>query len=216
MKRVIVIEDHTAVRQMLCQLVESIPEFVVVGDTGDGQHAYNICLEKRPDMVVLDIMLPGLNGIEVLKRFSRHLKKTRVLVFSGYKNENLIKSCMLSGAHGFVEKSATLDMLKDAIQEVADGATCFGDDSTKILNIASIKSKSSRSSDILTAREREVLQLVAEGLSSRLISEKLNISIKTAENHRTNLMRKLDLHNAAGLTRYAVDMGFVENTPVLD
>jgi len=123
----------------------------------NGQHVYNICLENRPDLVILDIMLP-----------------------------------------------------------VADGATCFGDDNTKILNIVSKNPKSSRSSEILTAREREILQLVAEGLSTRLISEKLSISIKTAENHRTNLMRKLDLHNAAGLTRYAVDMGFVENTPLFD
>jgi DNA-binding NarL/FixJ family response regulator len=192
------------------------PGYVIVGDTGDGQHAYNLCLEKRPDLVILDIMLPGLNGIEVLRRFSRHLKKTRVLVFSGYKNENLLKSCMLSGAHGFVEKSATLDILKDAIQKVADGATCFGDDNTKILNIAIKKSKSSRSSELLTAREREILQLVAEGLGTRLISEKLNIIIKTAENHRTNLMRKLDLHNSVGLTRYAIDMGIVEKTPLFD
>jgi DNA-binding NarL/FixJ family response regulator len=216
MKRVIVIEDHTAIREMIGRLVESISGFVMVGDTGDGQHAYDLCLEKRPELVILDIMLPGLNGIEVLKRFNRHLKKTRVLVFSGYKNENLLKSCMLSGAHGFVEKSATLETLKAAIQEVANGATCFGDENTKILNIALNKSRSSRSSSVLTARERQTLQLIAEGLSTRLISEKLNISLKTAENHRTNLMRKLDLHNAASLTRYAMDMGFIENTPTLD
>ena len=216
MKRVVVIEDHTAVRQMICQLVESIPQFNMVGDTGDGQDAYTMCLEQRPDLVILDIMLPGLNGIEVLKRFSRHLRKTRVLVFSGYKNENLLKSCMLSGAHGFVEKSATLDTLKEAMQIVSDGGTCFGEDNTRILEQALENAKSRRGSDVLTARERETLQLIAEGLSTRQIAEKMNISVKTAENHRTNMMRKLDLHNAAALTRYAVDMGMVENTPVFD
>jgi DNA-binding NarL/FixJ family response regulator len=216
MKRIIVIEDHTAVRQMICQLVESNPDYEVVGDTGDGQEAYTLCLELRPDLVILDIMLPGLNGIEVLKRFSRHLRKTRVLVFSGYKNENLLKSCMLSGAHGFVEKSATLDILKKAIRTVSEGGTCFGDDNTKILNIALKKANSPRNSEVLTARERETLQLIAEGLSTRQIAEKMKISVKTAENHRTNLMRKLDLHNAAAITRYAVNMGMVENIPVYD
>lgn len=216
MKRVVVIEDHTAVRQMICQLVESIPEFSMVGDAGDGQDAYTLCLEQKPDLVILDIMLPGLNGIEVLKRFSRHLRKTRVLVFSGYKNENLLKSCMLSGAHGFVEKSATLDALKDAMNIVSDGGTCFGEDNTRILEQALEKANSRRGNDVLTARERETLQLIAEGLSTRQIAEKMSISVKTAENHRTNMMRKLDLHNAAALTRYAVDMGMVENTPVFD
>ncbi len=216
MKRVVVIEDHTAVRQMICQLVESISQFNMVGDTGDGQEAYTICLEQEPDLVILDIMLPGLNGIEVLKRFSRHLRKTRVLVFSGYKNENLLKSCMLSGAHGFVEKSATLDALKDAMTIVSDGGTCFGEDNTRILEQALEKADSRRGNEVLTARERETLQLIAEGFSTRNIAEKMKISIKTAENHRTNMMRKLDLHNAAALTRYAVDMGMVENTPVFD
>ena len=216
MKRIIVIEDHTAVRQMICQLVESDPEYEVVGDTGDGQEAYTLCLELRPDLVILDIMLPGLNGIEVLRRFSRHLRKTRVLVFSGYKNENLLKSCMLAGAHGFVEKSATLDVLKKAIQTVSEGGTCFGDDNTKILNMALEKANSPRNTEVLTARERETLQLIAEGLSTRQIAAKMNVSVKTAENHRTNLMRKLDLHNAAAITRYAVNIGMVENIPIFD
>ncbi|MCZ6673091.1 MAG: response regulator transcription factor, partial [Verrucomicrobia bacterium] len=155
MKRVIVIEDHTAVRQMICQLVESNQDFEVVGDTGDGQEAYNLCLELRPDLVILDIMLPGLNGVEVLKRFSRHLRNTRVLVFSGYKNENLLKSCMLSGAHGFVEKSATLDVLKDAMQIVSEGGTSFGKDSSRILSMVLNKANKPRTVDVLTARERE-------------------------------------------------------------
>jgi DNA-binding NarL/FixJ family response regulator len=144
----------------------------MVGDTGDGQDAYTLCLEQRPDLVILDIMLPGLNGIEVLKRFSRHLRKTRVLVFSGYKNDNLLKNCMLSGAHGFVEKSATLDVLKESMKIVSDGGTCFGDDNVRILEEALKKANSPRNNDLLTGRERETLQLIAEGLSTRLIAGK--------------------------------------------
>ena len=123
---------------------------------------------------------------------------------------------MLAGTHGFVEKSATLDILKEAMQTVSEGGISFGDDNTRILDMALKKANSPRNTDVLTARERETLQLIAEGLSTRLIAEKIKISVKTAVNHRTNLMRKLDLHNAAALTRYAVNMGIVENTPVLD
>ncbi len=99
---------------------------------------------------------------------------------------------------------------------VSDGGTCFGEDNTRILEQALEKADSRRGNEVLTARERETLQLIAEGFSTRNIAEKMKISIKTAENHRTNMMRKLDLHNAAALTRYAVDMGMVENTPVFD
>ena len=123
---------------------------------------------------------------------------------------------MLSGTHGFVEKAATLDVLKEAMQTVSEGGTSLGDDNTRILNMALRKANSPRNTDLLTARERETLQLIAEGLSTRLIGEKMKISVKTAENHRTNLMRKLDLHNAAALTRYAVNTGMVGNTPVYD
>lgn len=172
-----------------------------------------ICIKLKPDLVILDIKLPGLNGIEVLKRFSRHLRKPRVLVFSGYKNENILRSCMLAGAHGFLEKTATLETLKKAIIRISAGDTDFGDDTSGILRMALNRANSTRSSDVLTGRESETLQLIAEGMTTKIIAKKMGISVKTAENHRTNLMRKLDLHNAAALTRYAMDMGIVENTP---
>ncbi|MCZ6672001.1 MAG: response regulator transcription factor, partial [Verrucomicrobia bacterium] len=107
-------------------------------------------------------------------------------------------------------------VLKDAMQIVSEGGTSFGKDSSRILSMVLNKANKPRTVDVLTARERETLQLIAEGLSTRKIAEKLDISVKTAENHRTNLMRKLDLHNAAALTRYAVDMDMVENMPNFD
>lgn len=215
MKRVVIVEDHTAVRQMIGLLVDSMSGYTVVGGTGDGQQACELCLDQRPDLVILDIMLPGLNGIEVLKRFGRRLRKTRVLIFSGYRNSHLVKSCMLSGAHGYIEKTGSLEKLKEVIEIVAGGGTYYGQDSMSLLKAALDPEKNKNNFDQLTARERETLQLIAEGLSTKQIAKKLSISVKTAENHRTNLMRKLDLHNAAAITRYAFDIGLVENTPRL-
>ncbi len=213
-KRVVVIEDHTAIRQMINQLVDTIPHYKVVGHTGDGKEAYQLCVELEPDLIVLDIMLPGLNGLEVLNRLKKQFK-FRSLVFSGYKNEHLLRSSMSSGAHGFIEKTSSLEQLKSAIQEVGEGGTWFGKDSARLLTEALKGADRPRSIDVISPREREVLQLIAEGFSTRQIGEKLEVSVKTAENHRTNLMRKLDIHNTAALTRYAVNMGIVEGSPQL-
>lgn len=212
MKRVVIIEDQTAVREMIAQIVAADPALEVVAETGDGQEAYQICMDKRPDFVILDIMLPGLNGAEVLRRFARHLKHTRVLVFSGYQNPSLVRELLQAGAHGFVEKSAPLNELKKGIDIVANGGSYFGPEVAQLLREAVVNpSSSSRPGlEILTAREREILQLIAESNSTKEVANKLNISVKTAENHRTNLMKKLDLHDVAGLTRYAILHGIIE------
>lgn len=211
MKKVVIIEDQTAVREMIAQIVRSEPGFEVVAETGDGQSAYSSCMEIRPDFVILDVMLPGLNGAEVLRRFSRQLKTTRVLVFSGYQNPALVRELLQAGAHGFVEKSAPLSELKKGIQIVANGGSYFGPEVQKLLREAMANpSAMSPSIDILTAREREILQLIAESYSTKEVAVKLNISIKTAENHRTNLMKKLDLHDVASLTRYAIEHGLID------
>ena len=119
MKKVVIIEDQTAVREMIAQIVKQDPTLEVVAETGDGQAAYNLSLDIKPDFVILDVMLPGLNGAEVLRRFSKHLKSTRVLVFSGYQNPSLVRELLQAGAHGFVEKSASLSELKKGIEIVA-------------------------------------------------------------------------------------------------
>lgn len=213
MKKVVIIEDQTAVREMIAQIVRSEPDFEVVAETGDGQVAYNLCLELKPDFVILDVMLPGLNGAEVLRRFSKTLRHTRVLVFSGYQNPALVRELLQAGAHGFVEKSAPLSELKKGIQIVSNGGSYFGPEVAQLLREAVANPVASRSPtvDILTAREREILQLIAESHSTKEVAAKLNISVKTAENHRTNLMKKLDLHDVASLTRYAIEHGLIES-----
>lgn len=213
MKKVVIIEDQTAVREMIAQIVRSDSSFEVVAETGDGQEAYNLSLEIKPDFVILDIMLPGLNGAEVLRRFSKHLKSTRVLVFSGYQNPSLVRELLQAGAHGFVEKSAPLSELKKGIEIVANGGSYFGPEVAQMLREAVLNPTASQKQgvEILTAREREILQLIAESYSTKEVAQKLNISVKTAENHRTNLMKKLDLHDVASLTRYAIQHGLIES-----
>ena len=108
---VVIIEDQTAVRELIATVVREEPGFEVIGESGDGHEAYELCMKLEPDFVILDIMLPGMNGAEVLRRFSKHLRSTRVLVFSGYQNPALVRELLQAGAHGFVEKSASLSEL---------------------------------------------------------------------------------------------------------
>jgi DNA-binding NarL/FixJ family response regulator len=211
---VVIIEDQTAVRELIATVVREEPGFEVIGESGDGHEAYELCMKLEPDFVILDIMLPGMNGAEVLRRFSKHLRSTRVLVFSGYQNPALVRELLQAGAHGFVEKSASLSELKKGIEIVANGGSYFGPEVAQLLREAMANPEPSKlpTISILTGREREILQLIAESYSTKEIAAKLNISVKTAENHRTNLMKKLDLHDVASLTRYAIEHGIIDTT----
>ncbi|MGF1450796.1 MAG: response regulator [Opitutales bacterium] len=214
MKRVVIVEDQTAVREMIVEIVLAAGDFEIAAECGEGQRALELCLEIKPDFVVLDIMLPGLNGAEVLRRFAKHLKNTRVLVFSGYQNPSLVRELLQAGAHGFVEKAASLGELKKGIEIVSSGGSYFGPEVAQMLREAVLNPNSSQKIgvELLTAREREILQLIAESFSTKEVAQKLNISVKTAENHRTNLMKKLDLHDVAGLTRFAIQHGLIETS----
>ncbi|MEO0510052.1 MAG: response regulator transcription factor [Verrucomicrobiota bacterium] len=210
MKTVAIIEDQTAIREMVSQAVLDPNEYEVILGTGDGQEGCDKSLELKPDFVILDVMLPKLNGTEILRRFAKEMPETRVLIFSGYQSPGLIRELLQAGAHGFVEKSAPLTELRKGIEIVSSGGSYFGPDVALLLRDAMADPKSSESGvNILTKREREILQLIAESNSTREIAEKLEISVKTAENHRTNLMRKLDLHDVASLTRYAINNGLI-------
>lgn len=210
MKTVAIIEDQTAIREMLSQAILNHEEYEVVMESGDGLAGCEQCLELKPDFVILDVMLPNLNGTEVLRRFSKEIPDTRVLIFSGYQTPGLVRELLQAGAHGFVEKSAPLTELKKGIEIVSSGGSYFGPEVALLLRDAMADPRSSDSGiNILTKREREILQLIAESNSTREIAAKLSISVKTAENHRTNLMRKLDLHDVASLTRYAINNGLI-------
>lgn len=210
MKRVVIVEDQTAIREMVAEILRTVPEYQIVGDAGEGQQAYALCMELKPDLIVLDAKLPGLNGVDLLRRLTKHLTQTRFLVFSGYENPILVREMLEAGAHGFVEKTAGLFEFKKGLETVAGGGTYFGPGVAALLRNVVANPSASSSSDLLTDREREILQLVAESYSTKEIAAKLNISVKTVDNHRTNLMRKLNLHDVASLTRYAFEIGLID------
>ena len=211
MKRLVIIEDQTAIREMLVEILRSDPNYQLVGESGDGQSAYNLCMEVKPDVIVLDAKLPGLNGVDVLRRLGKQFKNLRVLVFSGHENPVLVREMLEAGAHGFVEKTAGLTEFKKGLETVANGGTYFGPAVAALLRNVVANPAASNTADFLTDREREILQLVAESNSTKEIASRLGISVKTVDNHRTNLMRKLDLHDVASLTRFSLEIGLIDH-----
>lgn len=213
MTRVAIIEDQTAVRDMIAYLVRNQENCEIVAECGDGRQAVDACIELRPDCIILDIMLPSLNGTEVLRRLSRQLPRSRVLVFSGYQDAMLLRDLVKAGAHGFIGKSAPISELHKGFRIVANGGTYFSPEVADLLREAMSNHGSAPGTppiERLTSREREVLQLIAESHSTKEIASILSISTKTAENHRTNLMKKLDLHDVASLTRFAIEFGIIQ------
>jgi DNA-binding NarL/FixJ family response regulator len=210
MKRLVIIEDQTAIREMLVEILRLDANYHLVGEAGDGQAAVQLCLDANPDLCVLDAKLPGLNGVDILRRIGKKLPHMRVLVFSGHENPVLVREMLEAGAHGFVEKTAGLFEFKKGLETVANGGTYFGPAVAALLRNVVANPATSNAPDFLTVREREILQLVAESHSTKEIAAKLGISVKTVDNHRTNLMRKLNLHDVASLTRYALEVGLIE------
>ncbi len=210
MKRLVIVEDQTAIREMLVEILRLESGYELVGQTGDGQSAVDLCLAQNPDICILDAKVPGLNGVEILRRTSRRLPQMRVLVFSAHENPVLVREMLEVGAHGFVEKTAGLAEFRRGLDAVANGGNYFGPVVASLLRNVVANPASSNAPDFLTDREREILQLVAESHSTKEIAAKLGISAKTVDNHRTNLMRKLDLHDVASLTRYALEVGLIE------
>ncbi len=213
MSRIVIIEDQTAIREMLTEMIKAFGGYDIVGAVGDGQAGVDLTLKEKPDLVILDVMLPGLNGIEVLRRFSKQLRETRVLIFSGHQSPSLVKDLLHAGAHGFIEKNSPLSELRKGIEIVMSGGTYFGPEVAQLLREAFLNpglAGDRKGMDLLTGREREILQLIAESNSTKEIASKLNISVKTAENHRTNLMKKLGLHDVASLVRFSIKHGIID------
>lgn len=204
MKKVVVIEDQTILRDLICQLVEGYTGMEVIAESGDGAEGYELCLKHLPDLVILDIMLPNLNGSEVLRRLKAKNPKINILIFSAASSNSMVNRLVKSGVTGYIEKDAGLDELEKAISLVADGRSYFSPRVVDAMRELMVSGGQDDSLESLTTREREIIQLIAESYSNKQIAAKLGMSVRTADTHRTNIMKKLDLHDVAALTRWAI------------
>lgn len=212
MQKVYVIEDEVLLRDLVIDLLENNRELEIIGASGDGHEGLAACQRLRPHMVVLDVRLPGLNGIEVAQRLKNEYSWIKILVFSGIFNLGIIKRVLMTKVNGIIEKSAGLAEMEKAINAVAAGQSYYGPTIVERMPELLLSQTPDQSIDALTPREREILQLIAEGLTTREIAAKLEISARTADVHRTHIMQKLDVHNVAGLTRIAIAYGLI-NVP---
>ncbi len=212
---VLLADDHTVVRQGLRALLEAEEDMSVVGEAENGRQAVQMIKRLQPDVVVMDIAMPTLNGLEATRQISRDNPKCKVLVLSSYSDDEYVQQLTDAGAAGYLVKQTAAQDLVTAIREANRGNAFFSPAISKRLlehYRASIsKPPGEKKSPKLTARELEVLQLIAEGYPNKQIAGELFISIKTVEKHRQQLMNKLDIHDVAGLTRYAIAKGVIES-----
>ena len=210
--RILIADDHTLVRQGLRRILEGQPGWEVVGESGDGREAVRLAIELKPDIVLLDIAMPHLNGVEAVQQIERRAPGVRVLVLSMYADEAYVTRAVRAGASGYLLKdSADVDLIK-AITAVAQGKSFFSPAAARIIVDDYARPPGAAPADrfdSLSEREREVFQLVAEGYSNKEVAELLHISPATVETHRAHVMEKLDLHSTAELVLCAVRRGIV-------
>ena len=208
--RVLLADDHALFRAGLSALLGSLPGMVIVGEAGDGAAAVAMAIETQPDLVFLDIGMPGMNGIVAAGRIKEALPLVRVIVLSMHLNEDHIRRALSAGADGYMVKDAAPSELKLAVQAMRVGQSHLSPAAASLLIRQALPVL--RLADPLhglTARQSDVLRMIAEGMTSKLIARQLKVSPKTIDIHRTQLMQRLDIHDIAGLTRFAVRVGLV-------
>lgn len=197
------------VRQGLRAVIEEQRGWEVCGEARTGREAVDKAGELKPDVVIMDFTMPELNGMEATRQIHAALPRTQVLILTMHESEELVREVLAAGARGYMLKSDAGRALVDAIQALADNKPYFTS-KVSALVLQGYLNPTTRENPTLTPREREIVQLVAEGKSTKEVADKLNISPKTAETHRTNIMRKLNLHSVSGLVRYAIRNRLVE------
>ena len=211
--RILVADDHTLVRQGLRKILESQPGWTVVGEAGDGRDAVQQTMDLQPDVVIMDIAMPRLNGVEALQQIERRNPSARVLVLSMYADEAYVTRAVRAGAAGYLLKdSADVDLIQ-AVAALAEGKSFFSPAVARVLLDEYVRQLAERGIadrfETLSEREREVFQLIAEGHSNKEVATMLHISPTTVETHRAHIMEKLDLHNTADIVLCAVRKGIV-------
>jgi DNA-binding NarL/FixJ family response regulator len=210
--RVILADDHTLVRAGIRALLEKLPGVQVVGEAGDGREVLNLVAKHRPDVVLMDIAMPGLNGLEAAERLAKEFPDVRVIILSMHPNEEYVWRALKAGAAGYLLKKAATAELASALQRVARGENYLSQEiSTRLPKSFPLDGIANRKSPLeqLTGRQREILQLIAEGQNTKGIAEILKVSPKTIEYHRLKLMDCLNVHDVPGLVRFALRVGLV-------
>ena len=206
--RIVLADDHVLVRQGLRSLLER-ERFQVMAEASDGQEAVRLVETHQPDIAILDISMPTLNGIDAARGLSRSAPKTKVILLTQHEEEQYIHEALEAGVKGYVLKNQVANDLIQAIRQVCRGEFYLSPGIARAV-MEAYRNKSDRPADPLTVRERQVLQLIAEGKSTKDTASVLGISVKTAESHRMRLMQKLNIHETASLVRYAVRRGLIQ------
>jgi two-component system nitrate/nitrite response regulator NarL len=207
--RVLLVDDHPVVRKGLCLCLAKHENIRILGEAGDGREALAMANELQPDLVLMDIDLPLMNGLAVAEVLRREHPQIQVIFLSMHSEGDYVMRILQSGARGYVLKHAPLDELVQAIDKVHAGETYFSPEVAKMALNQIVQNQGSQKPGSLTERENEVLVQIAGGLSNKEIACKLGVGVRTVETHRERIMRKLDIHSAAGLTRYAISNGLV-------
>lgn len=209
--RILLADDHQITRQGLRSLIDSQSDMEVVAEAQDGRAAIQLTKKLKPEIVIMDVSMPDLNGIEATKRIVSECPGVKIIALSMHSDNLFVSEMLKSGASGYLLKDCAFEELDRAIRAVAAGDTYLSPSISGVVVDNYVqqleKTKSSKLDEILTAREREVLQLIAEGQSTKQTALKLHISVKTVETHRRQIMNKLDIHTIAELTKYAIRKG---------
>ena len=206
--RILIADDHTLVRAGLTSLIARLPEMEVVAEAGDGRQALRLVRDLQPDIVLMDIAMPGLNGLESAERIHGIHPKIKIIILSMHASEEYVAQALKAGASGYLLKDAATAELEMALKSVSMGQFYLSPAISRQV-VDNFLRGGPMGLDLLTPRQREILQLIAEGKGTRDIAETLHLSVKTVETHRSQLMERLDIHDVAGLIRYALKKGLI-------
>lgn len=214
--RLLIADDHTIVREGLRRLLAEEEGVQVIGEALDGRDAVTKALDLLPDIVLMDLSMPGLHGLEATRQITKRLPKTRVLILSMHKNEAYVLQALQAGASGYILKDSASEEVVGAIRSVSRGDSYLSPSISRVviedyLRLSTPGGSGAKSLyETLTLREREIFQLLAEGLKNQEIAERLHVSVKTVETHRAHIMEKLSLNNIAELVKYSIEIGIVQ------
>ena len=208
--KILLVDDHKILRDGICSIVKGYPDMEVIGEAADGKKALQLVEELSPDVVIMDISMPDLNGIDATRRIISDHPKIKVIALSMHHDKQFVSEIFKAGASGYLLKDCAFDELEHAVRIVMDGKTYINPQIASLVIESLVNqppTSSPKSFSLLTDREREVLQLIAEGQSTKEIAGKLSVSAKTIESHRRQVMGKLNIRNVAELTKYAIREG---------